>query len=81
MKGAFAFTGSGGEISNMTELHDTTQQEAEKQMVLAASHLGADAVTGVRYQTVAPSAGLYSVLCYGTAVKLETDGKKKANKA
>lgn len=78
VKGAFTFTGGGGEISSMTELHETTQQEAERVMVLKASDLGADAVMAVRYQVVAPSAGLYSAMCYGTAVNIapmdEKDG-------
>lgn len=76
VKGAFTFTGGGGEISTMTELHEATQQEAERVMVLNASDLGADAVTAVRFQVVAPSAGLYSVMCYGTAVKIHPVDKK-----
>jgi len=76
VKGAFTFTGGGGEISTMTELHEATQQEAERVMVLNASDLGADAVTAVRFQVVTPSAGLYSVMCYGTAVKIDPVEKK-----
>jgi uncharacterized protein YbjQ (UPF0145 family) len=69
MKGAFTFTGGGGEIAVITHLHDTTQQQAERAMILKALVLGADAVIAVRYQVVAPSSALYGVMCYGTAVK------------
>ncbi len=72
VKGALSFSGGGGEISSLTELHEATQEEAEKVMILKASELGADAIMAVRFQVVAPSAGLYSVMCYGTAVKIET---------
>ena len=76
MKGAFAFTAGGGEISTITELHEATQVEAERVMVRNASDLGADAVTAVRFEVVALSAGLYSVMCYGTAVKIDPVDKK-----
>ena len=75
-KGAFAFTAGGGEISTITELHEATQVEAERVMVRNASDLGADAVTAVRFEVVALSAGLYSVMCYGTAVKIDPVDKK-----
>ena len=76
VKGAFTFTGGGGEISAMTEFYDASQQEAERVMALKALDLGANAVMAVRYQVVAPSAGLYSVMCYGTAVKINPVDKK-----
>ena len=75
VKGAFTLTGGGGELSTMTELLEASQQEAERVMVLKASDLGADAVTVVRYQVAALSAALYSVMCYGTAVKIDSVDK------
>ena len=74
-KGSFKFVGGGGEVPTMTELHDTTQREAERNMVLRAAELGADAVTVVRYQVTSPSGALYSVMCYGTAVTLSDSDK------
>ena len=73
LKGAFNFSGSGGELPGITEVHIATQQEAERQMALEAADRGADAVIVVRYQVAAPAAGLYSVMCYGTAVKIEAN--------
>lgn len=76
MKGAFTFTGGGGEIAVTTDLHDTAQEQAERAMILKALNLDADAVIAVRYQVVAPSTALYGVMCYGTAVKINPVDKE-----
>jgi uncharacterized protein YbjQ (UPF0145 family) len=60
----------------MTEFHDATQQAAERKMMSRALELGANAVVAVRYQVVAPPGGLYSVMCYGTAVNIEPLNQK-----
>ena len=59
----------------MVELHESSQQEAERVMVSNALELGANAVLAIRFQVVAPSSALYSVMCYGTAVKLDSVDK------
>ena len=76
LKGGLTFTGGGGEVSRMTEFHDATQQAAERTMMLRALELGANAVMAVRYQVVAQSSALYSVMCYGTAVNIEPLNQK-----
>jgi len=43
-------------------------------MIEEAQALGADAVTAVRFQTSMVMTGAAEMLCYGTAVKLETAG-------
>lgn len=67
---SFALLGSSGELSTMSKMHDSAQFEAEQQMSLAASKLEANAVTGVRFEIETSSPGLYTVFCYGSAVKI-----------
>jgi uncharacterized protein YbjQ (UPF0145 family) len=62
----------GGNISIYTELCEQTREEAFRLMLTHASEMGANAVIGVRYGATELSAGITEVLCYGTAVIVET---------
>ena len=60
----------GGNITLLTELCETTREEAFKLMLQHASALGANAVVGIRYDATEVMQGVTEVLCYGTAVKV-----------
>lgn len=62
----------GGNISLYTTLCERTREEAFQQMLTHASELGANAVIGVRYDATEISAGITEVLCYGTAVHVQS---------
>jgi uncharacterized protein YbjQ (UPF0145 family) len=64
----------GGNISIYTELCDQARQDAFQLMLSHAGELGANAVIGVRYDATEVSDGITEVLCYGTAVFVETAG-------
>ncbi len=62
----------GGNISLYTTLCERTREEAFEAMLSHAGELGANAVIGVRYDATEIGPGVTEVLCYGTAVLVET---------
>jgi uncharacterized protein YbjQ (UPF0145 family) len=62
----------GGNISIYTTLCEQARNEAFQLMLAHAGELGANAVIGVRYDATEVSAGITEVLCYGTAVFVES---------
>src|SRR5690349_7018619 len=62
----------GGNISLYTSLCERAREDAFRQMLAHAGELGANAVVGVRYDATEISAGITEVLCYGTAVFVES---------
>ena len=62
----------GGNISLYTTLCERTREDAFNQMLTHAGELGANAVVGVRYDATEIAAGITEVLCYGTAVFVES---------
>ena len=65
----------GGNISLYTTLCERTRSDATELMLKHAQQLGANAVIGVRYDATEVMAGVTEVLCYGTAVVVETTGR------
>jgi uncharacterized protein YbjQ (UPF0145 family) len=59
---------AGGNITLFTELCEKTRSEAFEMMLAHAAQLGANAVTGIRYDATEVMDGVTEVLCYGTAV-------------
>jgi len=70
--GASLHTIIGGNITLFTELCEKTRSEAFKMMVGHAEEKGANAVIGVRYDVTEIMGGVTEVLCYGTAVIVES---------
>ena len=66
----------GGNIPLYTSLCERTREEAFEEMLKHAGQLGANAVIGVRYDATEIGAGITEVLCYGTAVFVETAAGK-----
>jgi uncharacterized protein YbjQ (UPF0145 family) len=62
----------GGNISLFTELAERTRQQAFDTMLVQADMAGADAVIGIRYDANELMKGVTEVLCYGTAVTVES---------
>ena len=62
----------GGNISLFASLCEKTRAEAFEMMITHAQQLGANAVLGVRYDATELMSGVTEVLCYGTAVIVET---------
>ena len=62
----------GGNISLYTNLCEKTRSEAFDLMLRHAQQLGANAVIGIRYDATEVMAGVTEVLCYGTAVIVES---------
>ena len=62
----------GGNISLYTSLCEQARDEAFRLMLSHAGQLGANAVIGVRYDATEIGPGMTEVLCYGTAVMVET---------
>ena len=62
----------GGNISLYTNLCERTRAEAFELMLNHAQQLGANGVVGIRYDATEVMAGVTEVLCYGTAVIVET---------
>ena len=61
----------GGEISEYTELLNTSREEALKRMMIDAQKIDADAIIEMRFTTSAVMQGASEILAYGTAVKLK----------
>ena len=74
--GAAIQTLFGGNISIYTELCERARADAFQKMLEHAAQLGANAIIGVRYDATEISAGVSEVLCYGTAVLVETSGAR-----
>ena len=64
----------GGNISLYTNLCERTRSDAFELMLKHAQQLGANAVIGIRYDATEVMAGVTEVLCYGTAVIVESAG-------
>jgi uncharacterized protein YbjQ (UPF0145 family) len=77
--GAALQTLVGGNISIYTSLCERARLDAFNEMCQHATALGANAVIGVRYDATEIGAGITEVLCYGTAVVLETSPQSAVN--
>jgi uncharacterized protein YbjQ (UPF0145 family) len=64
----------GGNISLYTNLCERTRSDAFDLMLRHAQQQGANAVIGIRYDATEIMAGVTEVLCYGTAVIVESTG-------
>ena len=62
----------GGNITIYTQLCEQARDDAFRQMLEHAATRGANAVVGVRYDATDIGPGITEVLCYGTAVVVET---------
>ena len=69
--GASIQTIFGGDITLYSELCEHARQDAYERMCGHARGLGANAITGLRYDATEVMAGVTEVLCYGTAVYVE----------
>ena|SRR5687767_5220111 len=70
--GASIQTLFGGNISLYASLCERARNDAFNQMLGHAAELGANALIGVRYDATEIGNGITEVLCYGTAVFVET---------
>jgi len=77
--GAALQTIVGGNISIYTNLCERARQDAFAAMCAHAAALGANAVIGVRYDATEIGAGITEVLCYGTAVVVESGSAAGGN--
>ena len=71
--GASLQTLRGGNISLFTELCNKARSEAFERMLQHAEQHGANAVIGIRYDATDIMKGVTEVLCYGTAVIVDSD--------
>src|SRR5687767_9676276 len=62
----------GGNITIFTELAERTRQQAFDTMLLQADVAGANGVIGIRYDATEVMQGVTEVICYGTAVHVES---------
>ncbi len=62
----------GGNISLYTEMCEKAREDAFAQMLAHAGELGANAVIGVRYDATEIAQGITEVICYGTAVFVQS---------
>jgi uncharacterized protein YbjQ (UPF0145 family) len=62
----------GGNITLFSELCEKTRAEAFELMVAHAEEVGANAIVGIRYDATEIMQGVTEVLCYGTAVIVES---------
>jgi uncharacterized protein YbjQ (UPF0145 family) len=62
----------GGNISLYTNLCERARSDAFELMLKHAQQVGANAVVGIRYDATEVIAGVTEVLCYGTAVIVES---------
>ena len=69
--GATLQTIRGGNITLLTELCETSREEAFEIMVRHATDVGATGIVAVRYDATEIMTGVTEVLCYGTAVTVE----------
>jgi len=64
----------GGNITLLSELCEKTREQSYELMMQHADRMGANAVIGVRYDATEVMQGVTEVLCYGTAVVVESAG-------
>ena len=69
--GATLQTLRGGNITLLTELCETSREEAYEIMIRHATDVGATGIIAVRYDATEVMTGVTEVLCYGTAVIVE----------
>jgi uncharacterized protein YbjQ (UPF0145 family) len=62
----------GGHISILTDLCERARAEAFDIMVAHAERTGANGVVGIRYDATEIMSGVTEVICYGTAVVVES---------
>jgi uncharacterized protein YbjQ (UPF0145 family) len=62
----------GGNITIYTNLCEQARSEAYEQMAQHAAALGANGIIGVRYDATELMPGITEVLCYGTAVLVQS---------
>jgi uncharacterized protein YbjQ (UPF0145 family) len=62
----------GGNITLLTELCEKTRLDAYTEMMVHAEVMGANAVVGIRYESTEIMSGVTEVICYGTAVVVES---------
>lgn len=62
----------GGNITIYTNLCEQTRTETYQLMIRQARMLGANAIIGMRYDATEIMPGMAEVLCYGTAVVVES---------
>jgi len=65
----------GGRAGIFAELCESAREESFQLMIAHAQRMGANAVIGVRYDT-GPMVGAAEVLCYGTAVVVDSTGSR-----
>ena len=65
---------AGGEIREYTKMMAEAREQAIDRMIAEAEALGANAVVALRFQTAEAMKGAAEMMCYGTAVLLESDG-------
>jgi uncharacterized protein YbjQ (UPF0145 family) len=70
--GAKVETLFGGHISMLTSLCEQARADAFDILLAHAQKLGANAVVGIRYDAAEIMSGVTEVLCYGTAVVVES---------
>lgn len=70
--GAKIQTMFGGHISMLATMCERAREEAFEIMLAQAQRRGANAVVGVRYDATEIMPGVSEVLCYGTAVVVES---------
>lgn len=63
---------AGGEIREYTKMLAEAREQAVDRMIEEAKALDADAIIGLRFQTSTVMSGAAEMLCYGTAVSLES---------
>ena len=76
--GAKVETLFGGHISMLTTLCERARADAFDILLAQAQRRGANAVVGVRYDATEIMAGVTEVLCYGTAVVVESADHRHA---
>ncbi len=64
----------GGNISIYSHLCEQARLDAYNQMAEHATALGANGIIGVRYDATELMPGITEVLCYGTAVLVQSQG-------
>jgi uncharacterized protein YbjQ (UPF0145 family) len=62
----------GGKIGAYTEMCEQTRQDAYAELLKHAEEVGANAIVGFRYDSSDLKDSSTEVLCYGTAVVIET---------
>jgi uncharacterized protein YbjQ (UPF0145 family) len=65
----------GGEVHEYTKLMAEAREQAIDRMLEEARAMGANAVLCVRFQSMEIMKGASEVLCYGTAVTLESEAE------